>query len=374
MNKNLLIEKLKPYIPEFIKSKIRSNIPLVDYRIHYRESNNPFLNDSDEMIYPESQYKLGIFKEFYQYHKNYIAACRDLKVSYKLIDIKSPDWQDQMQNSGCDAFLVWPSAGLSIWKEMFDDKIRIAVEDMDKMIYPSVKEVWLFENKNRVQDWLLANDIPQPKTWLFYDQKDALKFAETCELPIVFKTNIGSSSNGVKILRDRDQLVKFIKTAFNDGILPQGHHPLDRNWGRIFFQQYFPDVEEWRMIKIGDSYFGYRKEKVGDFHSGSHHWSWLDPGPQLLEFTKMVMEKGGFYSMDVDVFRDKGGNLYVNELQTVFGASTPKEMLMIDGVEGRYIYDNGQWVFEPGDFSSNQCCNLRVNHVIELLKEKKTSL
>jgi hypothetical protein len=53
--------------------------------------------------------------------------------------------------------------------------------------------------------------------------------------------------------------------------------PRDRQWGSVLFQQYIPDAREWRMIRIGDSFFGYEKIKVGEFHSGSHKWSYSRP-------------------------------------------------------------------------------------------------
>jgi hypothetical protein len=276
----------------------------------------------------------------------------------------SPDWQNTVANSGCDAFLIWPSAGVSIWKEMVDDKLRILAEELGRIVFPSVKESWLYENKNRTQDWLRANKIPQPRTWLFFDKNAAVQFADTCQLPIIYKTNLGSTASGVKVFRDRNKLKDFVENAFTKGFVPNGHHPLDKNWGRVYLQEHMGDVEEWRMIRIGDSFFGYRKERVGEFHSGSHKWSWLDPGKDLLDFTKIVTDKGNFRSMDVDIFRTKSGDLFVNELQTVFGATTPKEMLMIDGVEGRYINKNEQWIFEPGNFSDNQCSNMRVEYLV----------
>jgi hypothetical protein len=373
VDKNKLIDKYKKFVPASVRKILRGSVSFVDYNIHQRQLRNPFHNEPDSMIFPGSRVTLGIFKENYQYHKSYIAACRSLKVSYKLLDLYSPDWQQRVNDSGCDAFLVWPSVGLSVWKEMVDDKIRILTEDMGKVVFPSIKEVWLYENKNRTQDWLRAQNIPHPKTWLFFDEKEALKFAESCTLPMVYKTNLGSTASGVKILREREALKAYIKKAFRIGIVPGGHHPLDRNWGRVFLQQHMGDVEEWRMIRIGDSFFGYRKERVGDFHSGSHHWSWLDPGKELLDFTKMVTDKGNFRSMDVDVFRTKQGELFVNELQTVFGATTPKEMLMIDGVEGRYRFYNGVWNFEIGNYSDNQCSNLRVLYLLEEILQKTVS-
>lgn len=370
MINNQTLSVLKKFIPKSIRVFLRKNRSFLEYDRFERELNNPFFNDPDELIYPNSPYKIGIFREFYQYHKSYIKACRDLEISYQILNLYDYDWQEQVEKSGCDAFLVWPSIGTSVWKDMVDDKIRILVDVLQKEVFPSEKEIWLYENKNRAQDWIRANNLPQPQTWLFYEQSIALNFASNCKLPVICKSNIGATTSGIKVFRDRKKLRQFINQVFQKGFVPWGYHPLDKQWGRIYIQEFLEDVEEWRMIRIGDSYFGYRKEKVGDFHSGSHKWSWLDPGEDLLNFLKEVTDKGNFKSMDVDVFRDSNGKLYINELQAVFGASTPKEMLKIDGVEGRYIHKNGEWVFEAGEFSKNECSNLRVQYLLEKLKGK----
>ena len=80
-------------------------------------------------------------------HWPYIQACREKKVAYRLIDLTSADWIGQVQKSGCDAFLVWPSVQLGIWKQMFDDRLHILARDLGKMVCPTPEEIWLYESK-----------------------------------------------------------------------------------------------------------------------------------------------------------------------------------------------------------------------------------
>ena len=68
----------------------------------------------------------------------------------------------------------------------------------------------------------------------------------------------------------------------------------------------------------------------------------------------------------VDIFEDSQGNLYVNELQTVFGTSIAKEQLKIDGIPGRMLRnDQGEFLFEAGDFCQNHLCNLRLKYILK---------
>jgi glutathione synthase/RimK-type ligase-like ATP-grasp enzyme len=366
------MESYKKYVPPFIRGFIRSHWNMVSYDGYRRQLYNPHSKEPNDFNVPGSPCRLGIIKELFQYHKSYITACRELGISYRLIDISGSDWIDRIQDAECDAFLLWPSSVPTPLKDMFDDRIRILVEDLGKTIYPSLKETWLYESKRRQHYWLTANGIPHPKTWVFYSLADAQDFMKKHSLPITLKTNSGGAASGVYILRNRKQANKTIRAAFKDGIRIRRNDPLDRQRGAVYLQEYFKDFREWRMVRIGESYFGHLKERVGDFHSGSGKVGWEAPSKKMLAFLRMVTEKGAFTSMDVDVFETPNGML-VNELQTVFGASVAVDQMKIDGTVGRYTYqkENGAWVFEAGDFARNACANLRVEYLVASLLSGK---
>lgn len=371
------LHRFSQILPPFIKVFLRKHMSFANYDVFIREMSDPYANEPSHCDFPGSKYTLGIIKEFAHYHKANIAACKELGISYRVLDISGTDWIEVVKAAKCDAYLVWPSSYLTVWKEMFDDRLKIMENELGMLIYPSYKEIWLYENKRRCRDWLEVNQIPHPKTWIFYDEDEATDFLKAADLPLVYKTNIGSSASGVWILRKKSEAKKLVQKAFRRGIVAKGRDPRDRQWGTVYFQEYFPGVKEYRMIRINDSYFGYKKERIGDFHSGSHAFSFFDPSKVLLDYTYKVTEKGNFTSMDVDIFETQDGRLLVNELQTVFGIITiPPVMLMVDGKIGRYYRDplNENWHFEEGDYSRNACANLRVeylvNHLIPSFKEK----
>ena len=369
------IRKISKKVPLPVKRFLRKYISFTEYDLQGRELSNPYAEEPSSCDYPGSRYTIGVIKEFAHYHMANIAACRELGVSYRVLDISGTNWVELVKNAGCDAFLAWPSSYLSIWKEMYDDRLKFMEDELGMVIYPSYRELWLYENKRRVRDWLEINQIPHPRTWIFYNEVEAIEFLKKAEFPIVFKTNVGSSASGVWILRDFSKSITLVRKAFRQGIVAKGRDPRDRQWGVVYFQEYFPDVKEYRMIRIHDAYFGYKKERIGDFHSGSHAFSFFDPPHALLDFTEDVTEKGKFTSMNIDIFETLDGRLFVNELQAVFGASNPRVMLMVNGKTGRYIRNNqsGTWAFEEGDFSRNACANIRVqylvNHLLPKLKD-----
>ncbi|MCD4832133.1 MAG: hypothetical protein K8R02_10095 [Anaerohalosphaeraceae bacterium] len=361
------IERFSRFIPPALRAFIRSKVSLKEFDLARCIEANPF-RDMLKEDYPDSEFCLGIIEDVTQYHKYYIAACRDMKISYRVLDILQNNWVEIFRKSNCNAYLAWPSIMPTSAKEAFDYRLNILEKEMGAIIYPGWKESWLTEHKPRLRDWLEANDIPRPETWVFYDKQQALQFSKNTSFPVVVKTATGASASGISIVRDKSQLNKAIKLAFGRGLRPISFAPNDRQWGYVYIQRYYPNVKEWRMVRIGDSYFGYRKEPDSTgLHSASKNWSWLNPDKELLELTKKVTEKGNFTSMDVDIFLTQDSQFLVNECQTVFGCTTPAIQMKVNDVAGRYLYENGQWKFEKGDFCQNHMCNLRIGYLLSKL-------
>jgi glutathione synthase/RimK-type ligase-like ATP-grasp enzyme len=274
-----------------------------------------------------------------------------------------------VERSGCEAFLVRPSGQITVWKQMFDERLRVLSQDLGKVLFPTYEETWFYESKRRMHYWLAARQIPHAQTWVFYDLHEALDFAERACLPIVFKADFGSGSMGVRILRHRRALRRLIHRCFKTGFLKSGADPRDRQWGSVLLQEYLPDLVEWRMIRIGESYFGYQKVRKGDFHSGSHAFRYGRPPTDLLRLTQAVTDTGGFLSMALDCFVTSDGRALVNEMQTTFGLHVTDGLPMEGGRPGRLVYDPvlDDWRFEEGLFCRNKLCNLRVQTLVDQL-------
>jgi hypothetical protein len=311
---------------------------------------------------------VGILKGFGTSHLPYVAACRDLGVPYKVVDIADADWQQAVEESGCDAFAVWPEKNSTVRRQFYDERLRFIAEDMGKVLYPNHKALWVYESKRRMAYWFERHGVPHPRTWVFYTQDRALEFVRGTELPIITKTDLGSGATGVQVHRKRATLVRWVKRLFGRGVLRPRADPRDREWGCVLFQEYIPDVREWRMIRIGESYFGYEKMKAGEFHSGSHERTYGRPPDRLLDFVHQISEKAGTLSLDVDVLVCEDGRLLALEFQPVFGLSQPYQTCVVDAKPGRMVRsENGVWRFEPGDFCQNHMCNQRVAAILGVL-------
>jgi len=403
------IRLVRKLVPRSFRYAIQRYVNLTEFKARQRALADPLssVERSDPEVDAASEMSpVGILRNRAQYHTQYITACKEMKLPFRVVDVFSDDWRRRVEESGCRVWMAWPDAVRSPQARLFKDRCRILEEVMGRVVYPGCRDMWMYEDKVRTRDWLMANGFPHPRTWVFTDRKEAEAFAETCGLPLVFKTSFGAAAAGVRIVRSRRVLRSLIRRAFRGGHVPGGHDPRDREWGRILLQEYLPVEREWRMVRVGESYFGHPKGRVGDFHSGSGKAEWDLPSEALLDLLHEVTERGGFRSMDVDIFETPDGELYINELQTVFGASVSIDQMKKDGVAGRMVRrseavdtgegrrdtgygipdkggrgeekgerrtsnvehrtmktevsEEGSWIFEAGDFARNACCNLRV--------------
>ena len=305
---------------------------------------------------------VGIIFDFCHYHANYIQACHDLEVNYKVIAIHTNNWIEQIESSGCDLFFVWPSVYTTAWKTLFDERLYHLTTRMGKSIYPTFSELFMYESKKRVRDILISDGIPHPKTHVFYTLDDAMTYIRNCTYPLVFKTDLGAASHGVEIVKSKPHAIKLIKKCFTSGYLVDRADQRDRRWGYIIFQEYHPIKNEWRIVRVGEVYFSRLKHKKGEYFSGSGIVSWAKPPVKLLDMVKEITDRNGYSSMAVDIFETDDGIFLVNEMQTMFGGI--KKMNTSRNVEdmGCYTWDvvAKKWNFTSGYFYDNACANLRI--------------
>jgi len=328
-------------------------------------------------------------------------ACREYGAHYDSVDLSRDDWLRRCLAGDYDCFLPRPPGDISYIKQLFDERLYTLHVVLGKSIYPTLEEIFIYENKRMLAYWLEANSVPHPRYHIFYDETDALQFAGRCALPIVAKTSIGASGYGVAIIKSRDGLRQYIRKAFsNRGItrkfgpnlrkedvagrslravlhFPAFYRKIKNRYAGtrrdpqrwfVILQEYLPFRNEWRAVRIGESYFAHQKLPVRGMHSGTSRVKWGAPPEPLLDFVREVTDKRGFLCQAVDIFEDEKGNYFVNELQSFFGSHNPHQMI-IDDQPGRFVLKNGEWAFEPGTFNTNNSYNLRLEHVMRLLKE-----
>lgn len=350
------------------------------------------------------KYKIAIFRnESADDHDQWVQACmrRSSEADCMVIDLTSSDWLSRFREGSYDLILLRPPGRTEKFKQLYDERVRILFDCTDTPIYPSLTEVMLYENKRFLSDWLSANGVPHPETFIFFREREAAEFVSARNaFPLVAKTNIGASGNGVRFLEDRGQATDYVKAAFSSGINTRTGPKLNKGSllkkirkafisrgfiakrfseyretylnpqiGFVIFQEFIPHEYEWRCVRIGDSFFAHKKIAKDNKSSGTLIKSYDKVPERLLDFVRETTERTRLSSVAIDLF-DTDGQFLVNEIQCFFGQSDPYQML-VDSVPGRYRLAEGKWIFEPGDFASNECYDLRLEHAFTLLRSDK---
>ncbi len=334
-------------------------------------------------------------------HELWVKAClaHREQIDFRIVNLTSDSWQEEIQSEPSDILLAKPGGLTSRFKQIYDERIFILHNVLGMKIYPSPEEIYIYENKRFLSSWLKANSIPHPETHVFYNLKEAEKYIQKITFPIVGKTNIGASGSGVKILHTREEGQEYLKRSFSPAGAPRRSGPdtSKGNWisrvfryiihpadigkrlriyrtikenvqsGYVILQEFIPHNFEWRVVRIGDSFFAHKKLKSGDKASGSLIKGYENPPFTILDFVKEITDKHNFKSQAVDIFESGRGYL-INEMQCIFGQSDPHQMF-VDGIPGRYRHDGHNWTFEAGSFTGNECYDLRLDYVISPFKK-----
>ena len=358
------VDVVRKVVPRRWRFAFQRWVPMGAVKRGYFERKNPLadvtVGDENRVGRPV---RFGIVANRGQYHRHFVAACGEIGVPFRVLDFGASDWLARVDAAELTALLAWPDATDPTFARVLKDRLDL-LEAMrpDLMVVPGKQERWMYEDKVRLRDWLVAHDVPHPETWVFTDQAEARAFADACELPVVHKTVFGAAATGVRVLERRSQVQRTVARAFGAGLVVDGLDPRDRQRTLVLFQAFVAVEREWRLVRVGDAYFGHPKarDETG-MYSGSGRVEWHVPGQRHLDLLYRVTELGGFRSMAVDAFETRDGRLLINELQTVFGASTSVDQMRMNGEAGRMMrLADGAWRFEAGDFARNACANARV--------------
>ncbi len=320
----------------------------------------------------------------------YQKSCGLLNIECILIDMKSSDWLKKYQSihQSIDGLLAGPPCMNIEEYDIYMERLYFIKNEFATPLYPSYDELKLYENKRYCSYWLQKYNYPAPGTKVFCDKNETLSYLDQCDYPIVIKAPIGAGGSAVHLVKNKIHGRFIIKQIYGfHRLLAFGYI----SWVRVskikipipligsslrhnvVIQEYISAKWEWRIIKIGDSYFGHQKLLKGFYASGSDRVGWIAPPKHLLDLVTDVCERGGFHSMAMDVFESNDGMYYINELQSMFGSYLDSQMY-IDGIPGRYKLEGDEYVFEKGYFNICGSRLLRVKHFAEILSGVKLSL
>jgi hypothetical protein len=328
--------------------------------------------------------------------ERWVQSCVNKNISYSVVDLTRENWLEEIQEKQPELLLAKPSGLTSPFKVLYDERLDIIVNEIRIPCFPTLSEIKIYENKKYFSYWLYANKIPHPKTSVFYFEEEAIIFSnKQTTFPIVAKTNIGASGSGVVIIENKKEMLQYIRgtfqgngakkrvgpnlkkgkliyRAFNLMLKPKKiiekyaiymARAIDAQRDFVLLQEFIPHQYEWRVVRLGESFFAHKKMLLGNMTSGSLLKDYGNPPLELLDFVKELTDRFNFKSMAVDLFEKSPSKYLVNEMQCIFGQSDSYQM-KVDGIIGRYLYVNEKWVFEEGDFNTNESFDLRLDAAI----------
>lgn len=293
-----------------------------------------------------------------------------LGIEGSVFDLSKDDFHDSILAAGERILLIRPMHFTNQQRQMFWEKTDPLYDVSDRSVFPARAALRIYEAKRELAYFLKINRIPHPETHVFYNMEEALSFASTCKMPQVFKTNTGAGATGVEILRDRHELTRLIRDIFLRHYVKRSLSDYrDIDYGHVILQEFISPVREFRVIKIGSSWFGHEKmpSEKSELMSGSGVNAWTPPPFDLLDFCDALAKRFDFTTMCFDIFKSGDGPYLVNELQTWFGSYDNSQMYL-DGVPGRYVRVGTSWKFEVGYFNQFRSLPLIIVSALEALQ------
>lgn len=316
---------------------------------------------------------------------------------YDIVDLTANDWFEKLKQKEYDLFLMRPSGRTELFKRLYDERTLLISQYIQTPFYPTLNEVLLYENKRYLSEWLKINQIPHPETHVFFHKTEAQRFINDNSLfPIIAKTNIGASGKGIQFLHDKNEALDYLNKAFSYGIQPQTGPKLKKGslikkikkiifqrgflmqrfkeylpstlnsqFHYVIFQKHIAHEFEWRVVRIGDSFFAHKKIKKQGKASGSLLKEYDEVPQKLLDFAKAITTTHNLTSVAIDIF-EQDEDYLINEIQSFFGQSDPYQML-VNGKPGRYIFKNNKWEFEEGMFNTNESYDIRLEHALSTI-------
>lgn len=150
--------------------------------------------------------KIAIHHRKGSFSDRWIEYCKRINISYKIVNCYHNDIVEQLKD--CDA-LMWHHHHGNTKDILVAKALMNSLEQTNKVIFPNFKTAWHFDDKIGQKYLLESLEAPIVPTYISYDSKEALEWADGTTFPKVFKLRGGAGANGMDIIDD----IKSIQEA-----------------------------------------------------------------------------------------------------------------------------------------------------------------
>lgn len=295
--------------------------------------------------------KVAIHHRKGSFSERWIEFCQTHQIPFKIVDAHKSDII--LQLADCDV-LLWHHLHTNYIDVLTAKNILFSLQQSGKKVFPDFNTGWHFDDKVAQKYLLECIDAPLVPSYVFYDEKTALNWAETTTFPKVFKLKGGSGSRNVRLVKSKSHAIELINKSFG-----KGHSQFDRmghlkeryrkyrlgkdtffgvlkgvyrifaptvfskmqgrEKGYAYFQEFLPNNNhDTRVIVVGDRAFAITRDvRKGDFRaSGSGHINYERENIDLetIKISFEVNKSLQTQSIAFDFIKDEKGNNLIVEI------------------------------------------------------------
>lgn len=271
--------------------------------------------------------------------------------SYEIIDLDRNDWLQKIKPFN---IIIWKSPWMGRLSFHYKEKIFFIKNHLGKEIMPNFDTIWHFDSKI-AQHFLFEHyNIKSPKTFVTFDEFEAIQYINKCSYPQILKLSAGSSSNNITLIKNQNQAKKeikkhFLKTYFWKKKYKHCDHQM---FGSIYLQEFIPNNDsDLRITVIGDRFaFGFwRDNRKNDFRaSGSGKIDYKREVPkEMINQCIEISKKLNFDSMAYDI-------IFNNDDPMITEISYGYNQTAIYNAPGYYEKNNKELIFRDGHYWPQQ--------------------
>ena len=144
----------------------------------------------------------------------WISYCKENQIPFKEVNCYDSDIVQQL--SDCDA-LMWHFSHADIKDFLFAKQLIKSLEGKGLITLPNYSSCWHFDDKVAQKYLFDSQQIPSPKSFVFFEREKAYEWAKTTSYPKVFKLRSGASASNVYLANNISEARALIKKAFGKG-------------------------------------------------------------------------------------------------------------------------------------------------------------
>lgn len=147
----------------------------------------------------------------------WVQHCKDNNVFYKIINPYKIGVIKELMDFD---IVLWHYSNYSFKDMLMAKNILFTLEDQGKIVFPSFKDAWHFDDKLAETYLLESINAPIPQSFYYYNLDDLEQAISNKEVsfPIIAKLRNGSGSHNVKKLNNAEELISYGKKMFTSGL------------------------------------------------------------------------------------------------------------------------------------------------------------